>query len=397
MAAPPTVEVNAQWRGLLLLGNMQAEHELALLIADVVPRFVDVFHLKGGDPGFAALTRDMGRMIDLYAEFLRIPGLAAAERSRADKELNGLRTAAREAGSAWSAVPAGKGVPLHVARAATAQISKFLHGMVMLTDVMETQQRKMLLGRVLQALQSVQLLREARSPETLQRHAPIFNSYFDALYSSLAIRLEALQQMGEQPHRMRTAAIMEGVQHGRFRLFSAMEGFVSDPASLDAATEVEQEQQRVTRALEELVTLLTAGVRASGAIDHQVFERGLDALAQALDARSPQAVAAAARDLVQEVKRKDGATPPPGAPPGDGDAAPRGGGERLKERVQDLLAATKAELAAPTPEHRERFNAELEAARREAEYDTIATTLLASGIIDAAAQVSAQLNALFAV
>lgn len=399
-AAPPpapTVEVNAQWRGLILLGNIQAESELAQLISEVVPRFVDVFHLKGGDAGFNDLGREMGRMADLYAEFLRIPGLVPAERSRAEKEINAMRTATREATSAWAAAPRGQAVPLHVARAASTQISRFMHSMVMMTDVMEGQQRRMALARVLQAAQGVQLLREARSPDTLQRHAPIYNSYFDALYNTLGLRLEALQQMGDAPHRMRTAQVMEGVQHARFRLFSAMEGFVCDPSNIESGVEVEQEVQRISRALEELVALLTTHVKAAGQLDHKVFDRSLSALEEAVAAQSPQGVAAAARELVDEVKKLDARPPPNRPPPADGSSPPPPSNERLKDKVQDLLAATKANLHNPSPDAHEHFEQSLERVRREIEYDTISTTLAASGIIDAAAQVSAQLEALFQV
>ena len=80
---------------------------------------------------------------------------------------------------------------------------------------------------------------------------------------------------------------------------------------------------------------------------------------------------------------------------GNAEDALRDAAARLKDLLKGLLGATKAAINAPSPETSNAFKAQLEAVRLETERDTIHATLPSSGLIDAAAQVSMQLNALF--
>lgn len=80
---------------------------------------------------------------------------------------------------------------------------------------------------------------------------------------------------------------------------------------------------------------------------------------------------------------------------GNAEDALRDAAARLKELLKGLLGATKAAINTPTPETNELFRQQLEAVRVETERDTISTTLAGSGLIDAATQVSKQLNELF--
>ena len=81
---------------------------------------------------------------------------------------------------------------------------------------------------------------------------------------------------------------------------------------------------------------------------------------------------------------------------GNAEDALKDAAARLKELLKGLLGATKAAINSPSPETNDAFMAQLQTVRLETERDTISTTLPSSGLIDAAAEVSRQLNSLFA-
>jgi len=113
---------------------------------------------------------------------------------------------------------------------------------------------------------------------------------------------------------------------------------------------------------------------------------------------SAPAVTSAARSMVDEMKKLEDAAARE-RESGNGD--PRmleDAVRRLKERLRDLLGAARAAVNDPSPAHRNEFQDQSDNLKfdlKQRELETISTTMLNSGLIQAAAEVSQQLNSAF--
>lgn len=145
----------------------------------------------------------------------QIPTVSKEDRARAEREVANMTAAQREVAHLLGQVPRGQCLTVEAGKVTATHIKKFMNAMVVFTDLMENQQKRTILLSLMQALQSVQLLKEVNSQVSLPRNMVMFDTNFNRVENFLKHRLDTLAQMGETQIRPKYVIGLNALQYHR--------------------------------------------------------------------------------------------------------------------------------------------------------------------------------------